>query len=182
MEKQDVRINYSGSGVQTLDGFGTFFFIVAAISIIVAVISLMTIIGIVSAGTFFSIAISSLASGAICKGLSTIAKTALYKRMLLEKRYNFVEAETSIEESRKIEETENEISHKYKDADKFYISRINTKKGIIEIHSKDSTGYSIGDLVYLGNTIAPNGKYSKGWVSWLDFIIVKDGRIYSINT
>lgn len=99
MEKQNVSISYSGSGVQTLNGFGTFFFIVAAISIIVALISIMSIIGIMTAGIFITNAISSLAAGAICKGLSTVAKTALYKRMLLEKQYNFVESESSIEES-----------------------------------------------------------------------------------
>jgi len=99
MEKQNVRISYSGSGVQTLNGFGTFFFIVAVISIIVAVILTVSIVGIGTAGIFITNAISSLAAGAICKGLSTIAKTALYKRMLLEKQYNFVETETSIEES-----------------------------------------------------------------------------------
>ena len=99
MDKQNVRISYSGSGVQTLNGFGTFFFIVAAISIIVAVILTVSIVGIATAGIFITNAISSLAAGAICKGLSTVAKTALYKRMLLEKQYNFLESESSIEES-----------------------------------------------------------------------------------
>ena len=51
-----------------------------------------------SAGLFITNAISSLAAGAICKGLSTVAKTALYKRMLLEKQYNFIESESYKEE------------------------------------------------------------------------------------
>lgn len=103
MEKQNVRISYSGSGVQTLSGFGTFFFIVAVISIIVAIVSFASIVGMGIAGLFITNAISSLAAGAICKGLSTVAQTALYKRMLLEKQYNFIESEYPIEDTVKTE-------------------------------------------------------------------------------
>lgn len=110
MEKQNVRISYSGSGVQTLSGFGTFFFIIAVISIIVAFVSFASIVLMNYAGIFITNAITSLAAGAICKGLSTVAKTALYKRMLLEKQYNFVESEYPVEESVKTETSAEESS------------------------------------------------------------------------
>jgi len=102
---KEVRINYQGSGVKTLDSFGTFFFVIASISMLVALIGLImylanmdsysgadnAMIGISMASTLFPTAIGSFAGGAICKGLSTIAKTALLKRALLEKQYKFVE-------------------------------------------------------------------------------------------
>ena len=99
MKKQNVRISYSGSGVNTLSGFGTFFYIVAVISIIVAIVSFASIVGMSYAGIFITNAISSLAAGAICKGLSTVAETALYKKSLLEKQYNFVLSEYPVEDS-----------------------------------------------------------------------------------
>ena len=103
---EKVKISFEGSGVKTLNGFGTFFFIVASVAALVAVIGFImylandmdyssemknAMIGISLASSFFPISIGSFAGGAICKGLSTIAKTALYKRTLLEKQYQFVE-------------------------------------------------------------------------------------------
>ena len=105
MEKQFIKVNYQGSGVKTLNGFGTFFLIIGYTAMPVAVVGFiiylanldswsgekMAMTGLSIAYSFFSIAIGSFAAGAICKGLSTIAKTALYKRTLLEEQYNFQE-------------------------------------------------------------------------------------------
>ena len=103
---KEIKINYKGSGVKTLDGFGTFFFVIASLAALVAVIGFImylandmdsrsemeyAMIGLSLASSFLPIAIGSVAGGAICQGLSTIAKTALYKRTLLEKQYQFVE-------------------------------------------------------------------------------------------
>jgi hypothetical protein len=46
-------------------------------------------------GTFFPIGVASLFAGAVCTGLSSIAKTALYKRIILEQEYLFSEIEQS---------------------------------------------------------------------------------------
>jgi len=104
--EKEVKVNFEGSGVKTLNGFGTFSFVIASIAMLVAVIGFImylandmdysserenAIIGISMASSLFPIAIGSFAGGAICKGLSTIAKTALYKRTLLEKQYRFEE-------------------------------------------------------------------------------------------
>jgi len=103
--KKEIKVNYQESGVKTLNGFGKFFMIVGSISALVAVIGVIiylsnlgyygnkeyALIGIALASSFFPISIGAFACGAICKGLSTIAKTALYKRALLEEEYSFVE-------------------------------------------------------------------------------------------
>jgi len=105
MEKQKIKVNYWNSGVNTLYGFGKFFLIIGFIAMLVAIIGFIVyltnfdsysgaenaIIGISLAASFFPISIGSFAAGAICKGLSTIAKTALYKRTLLEEQYYFEE-------------------------------------------------------------------------------------------
>jgi hypothetical protein len=104
--EKKVKVDYQGSGVKTLNGFGTYFFVIASIAVLVAVIGFImylandmdysseranAMIGISLASSFFPIAIGTFAGGAICKGLSTIAKTALYKRILIEGQYRFVE-------------------------------------------------------------------------------------------
>jgi ABC-type antimicrobial peptide transport system permease subunit len=91
IEKQKVMINYKGSGVKTLSRFGVFFFIIGIIAAIIAAIGFLryltnadTSTGLSLASSFFPTAIGLLASAAVCTGLSSIAKTALYKRILLE--------------------------------------------------------------------------------------------------
>jgi len=105
-QKTVIKVYYQGSGVKTLNGFGTFFFIIGSIAILVTVIGFImylandmdysrgrenALIGISLASSFFPITIGSFAAGAICKGLSTIAKTALYKRRLFEEQYSFID-------------------------------------------------------------------------------------------
>ena len=99
-------VNYQGSGVKTLSGFGTFFFIIGSIAILITLIGFImylvndlnysserenALIGISVASSFFPISIGSLAAGAICQGLSSIAKTSFYKRKLIEEKYSFFE-------------------------------------------------------------------------------------------
>ncbi len=109
MEKREIKINYDGSGVKTLKTFGNTFFIVAVIALVVAVIGLFVYLGsdgyesmagISVAASFLPIAMGSFAGAAICLGLSTVAKTALYKRTLLEEQYNFTEGIPATEEER----------------------------------------------------------------------------------
>jgi hypothetical protein len=106
MEKQVLNVSYKSSGVKTLNGFGVFFFVVGIISLLIAVIggfvylgnsdsysgAETALVGASLAGTFFPIGILLLFAGAVCAGLSGIAKTALYKRTILEQQYDFKEA------------------------------------------------------------------------------------------
>jgi hypothetical protein len=104
-EKKVLEINYQGSGIKTLNGFGVFFFILGAIAIFVALIGGCiylnnigsyisdkkdALVGASLAGTFFPLGIYLLAAGAVCIGLSSIAKTALFKRAVLESEYEFL--------------------------------------------------------------------------------------------
>jgi hypothetical protein len=105
MEKQRIEINYSGSGVKSLRGFGTFFLIIAFIATIVTVIGFIiflsnlgsyrgeenALIGISLAASFFLFAIGSFACGAICRGLATIAEEALFKKTVIDEQYDLVE-------------------------------------------------------------------------------------------
>jgi hypothetical protein len=106
MEKKKIKVSYEGSGVKTLGGFSVFFFIVGGIALLVAVIGGIVYLtntdsyrnegtalaGAASFGTFFPIGIASLCAGAVCAGLSNIAKTALYKRAILREKYDFAES------------------------------------------------------------------------------------------
>jgi hypothetical protein len=104
--KKEIKVNYQESGVKTLKGFGTFFLIIGSIAALITVIGFImylandidsrferenALTGIALASSLLPISIGSFAGGAICKGLSSIAKTALYKRRLLEEQYSFVE-------------------------------------------------------------------------------------------
>lgn len=103
---EKVKVSFERSGVKTLNGFGTFFFIIASIAALVTIIGFImylandmdysyerenAMLGLSLASSFLLIAISSFAGGAICNGLSSISKTALYTRTLLEKQYQFIE-------------------------------------------------------------------------------------------
>jgi hypothetical protein len=51
------------------------------------------------AGKCFPLGFISLLAGAVCTGLSSIAKTALYKRAILEEQYRFIERGSEAENS-----------------------------------------------------------------------------------
>ncbi len=60
----------------------------------------------------------------------------------------------------------------------FYLNTINTLDGIqLNIKTKLSIGYTIGDKVFINDKPAPTGKYKLGW---LDYLYVKDGEISSL--
>ncbi|WP_322971516.1 hypothetical protein [Faecalibacter sp. LW9] len=60
----------------------------------------------------------------------------------------------------------------------FYLNTINTLDGIqLNIKTKLSIGYTIGDKVFINDKPAPTGKYKLGW---LDYLYVKDGEICSL--
>ena len=103
MEKKKIKVNYSGSGIKTLSDLGSFLLYVAVIyaaidiyvfwesgffdfdhysigEIVKALISI--IIG-------FPIVIFAI--GVICLVLSALLKLPLYKRALLENKYDFYE-------------------------------------------------------------------------------------------
>jgi len=62
----------------------------------------------------------------------------------------------------------------------YNITWLNTNKGDIEIRSKLNSGYTYGDLVFLNEEPAPDGKYVYGWPAWLNKIVVKDGKLKDI--
>ena len=57
---------------------------------------------------------------------------------------------------------------------------LNTNKGNLEIRTKLSAGYTYGDLVYINEEPAPDGKYVYGWPSWTSYVVVKDGKLKDI--
>lgn len=62
----------------------------------------------------------------------------------------------------------------------YNITWLNTNKGDIEIRSKLNSGYTYGDLVFLNEEPAPDGKYVYGWPAWLNKIVVRDGKLKDI--
>jgi hypothetical protein len=113
-EKKVLVVNYQGSGVKTLNRFGVFFFVLGSIAMFVALIGGCiylnniggygsdkkdALVGASLAGTFFSLGIYLLAAGAVCIGLSSIAKTALFKRVVLESEYEFQEVGEAMQSS-----------------------------------------------------------------------------------
>lgn len=104
MEKKDIKINYSKSGVKTLDGFGTLFIVIGFISVIVSLVNFgiyseyagysyateRATMGLTLGASSLAIAFGSFLGGAICKGLSGIARSSLHQRAVLEQDYYFI--------------------------------------------------------------------------------------------
>jgi Mn2+/Fe2+ NRAMP family transporter len=104
-EKDKIKVNYSDSGVKTLYGFAIIFIIFAVFATIVTIIGFIMYLvnsdsysgdadaatGLALASAFLPVAINLFALGAIAFGLSSVAKTALFKRTLLEQQYEFEE-------------------------------------------------------------------------------------------
>ena len=57
---------------------------------------------------------------------------------------------------------------------------LKTNKGELEIITKLSCGYTEGDEARLNGKPAPNGNYSTGWPSWLNYITLVNGKIKSL--
>ncbi|HBG40945.1 MAG TPA: hypothetical protein DDW85_05985 [Porphyromonadaceae bacterium] len=100
MEKKEIKVDYSGSGVKTLNGFADFFIIIGILSSIALAVSVGLFLesletGDSDGGILFPSSLASMvmsfAAGAICKGLSNIAKTSLFQRTILKEKYTFTE-------------------------------------------------------------------------------------------
>jgi hypothetical protein len=98
MEKQELKVSYENSGVKTLKTCGVFFFIIGVIAFFAAIVGGFLYLGdaesTVLAGRYLIIAslpagLILFFAGAVCIGLSSIAKTALYKRAVFEQQYDF---------------------------------------------------------------------------------------------
>ena len=111
MEKQKIKVNYSGSGIKTLSGLGTFLLFIAVIYTAADVlIFLDSDIGsiekperfgwvvkyVINISLHFPIVI--FVTGVICKILSALLKSPLYKRALLEEQYGFYEEKVEIKQ------------------------------------------------------------------------------------
>lgn len=107
--KEVIKVSYAKSGVKTLSGFATFFFVIAILSSVVAFVTFIWFLSELGGyhndsaealavfTSFIYVALACYLSGAICAGLSSIAETALMKRSLLEKDYYFEEKKSSME-------------------------------------------------------------------------------------
>jgi hypothetical protein len=104
MEKQTVKVNFGNSGVNTLNRLGILFFVLGIVAGFVTISGFIiylceldswdkndAIAGLALASYFLPITINLLIAGAICKGLSNISKTELYKRATLMQQYKFEE-------------------------------------------------------------------------------------------
>jgi hypothetical protein len=105
MEKKELIVSYEGSGVKTLSGFGVFFYLIGSLAFLTAIIGgglylqnigssyssdqSEALLGVSLASTFFPLGLLLFFFGVVCTGLSSIAKTALYKRTILEQQYDF---------------------------------------------------------------------------------------------
>jgi hypothetical protein len=102
MDKQKIKVNYRDSGVKTLKGLGIFFFAIGAIALLSTVIGCLIrwwnddTIDMILVSMLASASVVSLFFAAACIGLSNIAKTALYKRTLLEQEYEFKDVTPNI--------------------------------------------------------------------------------------
>jgi hypothetical protein len=114
MEKKELIVNYEGGGVKTLSGFGVFFHIIGSLALLTAIIGGFlylqniessytsdedkALLGASLARAFFPLGLISFFFGAVCIGLSSIAKTALYKRTIFEQQYDIHDkSETNID-------------------------------------------------------------------------------------
>jgi len=57
---------------------------------------------------------------------------------------------------------------------------LKTNKGELEIITKLSCGYTEGDEAQLNRKPAPDGRYVTGWPSWLNYLVVENGKIKSL--
>lgn len=97
VEKTTIKINFEGSGVKTLTGLGDMFLALALFCLLGCVITLLSYMTAYSSQealyltlitTFLTSFIGLLTAYAICIGLSSIARTALYQRMIIEQKYD----------------------------------------------------------------------------------------------
>ncbi|MDR2410578.1 MAG: hypothetical protein LBE13_21045 [Bacteroidales bacterium] len=92
MKKKELKVNYKGSGVKTLEVFGTIFLVLGPLALLTALIGLSLVgeVSLIIASAFSQFGCAAFVIGAVCMGLSSIAKTALYKRTILEEQYELL--------------------------------------------------------------------------------------------
>lgn len=92
--RQPIYVDYSGSGVKTTKGWATFFVVIGCISLLLAIIGFIRLLSDYRVEADAALAalltsISAFIMAAILTAISSIAKTALFKRALLEQEYDF---------------------------------------------------------------------------------------------
>jgi membrane-bound ClpP family serine protease len=108
MDKQEITVNCSGSGVKTLKILGTIFIVAGYLCITAALVGLVifvanfishddTKLALFLLLTFLPSALGAITFGVICQSLSSIAKTSLIQQTLLEQQYKFKEKYTQKE-------------------------------------------------------------------------------------
>jgi hypothetical protein len=108
MDKQEVIVNYSGSGVKTLKILVIIFTAAGLLCLTAALVGLAifvvnfasdddTELALFLLMTFLPSALGALTFGAICQSLSNIAKTSLIQQTLLEQQYKLKEKYTQKE-------------------------------------------------------------------------------------
>lgn len=60
------------------------------------------------------------------------------------------------------------------------IIELKTDKGKLKIITYLAVGYTTGDEAWLNGKPAPDGQYSIGWPSWLNYITIENGKIKSL--
>lgn len=105
--KQTVKVIYKNSGVKLCNVFSKVFMILAIVFVVFTILSFAEAIDdnhvedFIAAFMCLSSAITCGALMALFKVLSSIAKTALYKRAVLEQSFEFVEVEIEKDEDAK---------------------------------------------------------------------------------
>lgn len=95
--RQPIYVDYSDSGVKTTKGWATFFVVIGCISLLLAIIGFIRLLSehyvtdddLAAPLTGLLTSISAFIIAAILTAISSIAKTALFKRALLEQEYDF---------------------------------------------------------------------------------------------
>jgi len=153
MEKQKIKVNYSGSGIRTLNVLGTFLLFIAVIyAVIDVVVFLEDYIEQLNFGGIVKNVISILlrfplvifAIGIVCKILSALLKLPLYKRALLEEQYDFYEEEVERKKFFIDDEAEEEEN---KDENNDNLRQIIETKGVLNgvKYYKELTGCALSD-------------------------------------
>lgn len=89
MKKTEVKIDYKKSGVKTFYSFGSWFIGIGVIALIVFVLNSNSDDSSLAIASIYA-SLSSFFVGAICLGLSGIARSLLYQREVLKQTHDFI--------------------------------------------------------------------------------------------
>lgn len=59
----------------------------------------------------------------------------------------------------------------------FRYENLKTDKGFLKIKTQQKIDFTSGDEVFINEKVAPDGKYTFGWPSWLNSLTIKNGKI-----